>query len=96
MKRLTVKFQNKIIAQSQGSDDDLSKWLASDCFKYPAGYTVEYLDITDKINQESLNAEAVKYLLNTDWLVIREIETGKQCPPEVKQQRAAARLKVVV
>lgn len=36
---------------------------------------------------------AQRYLKSTDWYVIRELETGKPCPPEVKLEREKARLK---
>ena len=36
---------DEIIAQTQGSDEELAQWLAGDCFKYPEGYTVEYIDL---------------------------------------------------
>lgn len=31
------------------------------------------------------------YLAETDWMVIREAETGKPMPDDVRQRRAAAR-----
>ena len=36
---------NEIIAQTQGSDEELAQWLAGDSFKYPEGYVVEYIDL---------------------------------------------------
>ena len=35
----------EIIAQTQGSDEELAQWLAGDSFKYPEGYWVEYIDL---------------------------------------------------
>ena len=86
---------DKIIAQTQGNDEELAQWLAGDCFKYPEGYWVEYIDISVKVEQERINAEALAYLASTDWMIIRETETQVVCPPDVKQLRAEARLKVV-
>jgi hypothetical protein len=85
----------EIIAQTQGSDDELAQWLAGDCFKYPEGYQVEYIDITAQVEQDKINAEALAYLASTDWMIIRETETQVACPAEIKQLRAEARLKVV-
>lgn len=45
MKKLLVKFNDEIIAQTQGNDDELAQWLAGDSFKYPEGYTVEYINL---------------------------------------------------
>jgi hypothetical protein len=39
----------EIIAQTQGSDEELALWLAGDSFKYPEGYWVEYIDISAEI-----------------------------------------------
>ena len=85
----------EIIAQTQGSDEELAQWLAGDSFKYPEGYWVEYVDISLQVEQDKINAEALAYLASTDWLIVREIETQVPCPLEVKELRAAARLKVV-
>jgi hypothetical protein len=95
MKKLLVKFNEEIIAQTQGSDDELAIWLAGDSFKYPEGYTVEYIDISAQIEQERVNAEALKYLSDTDWLIIREVDSAIECPLQVKQLRAEARARIV-
>jgi hypothetical protein len=39
--------------------------------------------------------QAAQYLASTDWLVIRQIDSGIACPDDVKLLRAAARLKVI-
>jgi hypothetical protein len=85
----------EIIAQTQGSDEELAQWLAGDSFKYPEGYWVEYVDISAQVEQDKINAEALAYLASTDWMIIRETETQVACPAEIKQLRAEARLKVV-
>lgn len=43
----------EIIAQTQGTDDQLAQWLAGDSFKYPEGYWVEYVDISAEIEQQA-------------------------------------------
>lgn len=85
----------EVIAQTQGNDEELAQWLAGDSFKYPEGYWVEYVDISAQVEQDKINAEALSYLASTDWLIVREVETQVPCPLEVKELRAAARLKVV-
>lgn len=85
----------RVIAQTQGSDEDLAVWLEGDKHKYPEGYWVEYEDITAQVEQEKINQEALKYLADTDWLIIREIDTGVFCPLEVKQARQEARARIV-
>ena len=85
----------EIIAQTQGTDEELAQWLSGDSFKYPEGYWVEYIDISSQVTQQKINAEALAYLASTDWMVVREVETQVPCPVEVKQLRAEARLRVV-
>ncbi|NBP03869.1 MAG: hypothetical protein EBU90_27990 [Proteobacteria bacterium] len=61
----------------------------------PAEYTIEIIDITAQIEQEKINAEALAYLASTDWMIIREVDSGVICPSDVKAERAAARAKIV-
>lgn len=51
--------------------------------------------IVAKLEQERINRDALEYLNQTDWYVIRRQETGEAIPEEVLSNRAAAR-KVVV
>ncbi len=95
MKKLLVKFNDEIIAQTQGSDDELATWLAGDSFKYPEGYTVEYIDISEEIEKERINAESLKYLADTDWMILREVDNGVPCPLEVKLTRQQMRDRIV-
>lgn len=45
--------------------------------------------------QEVINAEALKYLAQTDWYIIRHQETGETVPVDVLSARQAARQAVV-
>jgi len=63
--------------------------------KLKAEYTIEILDISAQVDQEKQNAEALAYLASTDWLIIREIDSGVPCPVDVKAKRAEARSKIV-
>lgn len=60
-----------------------------------AGHSVEFLDVSAQLAQEAVNAAALKYLADTDWMVIRESEGGVACPQGIKDLRAAARLSIV-
>lgn len=53
--------------------------------------TYEIQDITIQYNQELTNAQARKYLADTDWYVVRFMETGTEIPEEISQQRQDAR-----
>ena len=45
--------------------------------------------------QERINDQALEYLHDTDWYVIRFIETNKAIPPEITTQRQQAREAIV-
>lgn len=47
----------------------------------------------DQAHKDS--SAALAYLDATDWLIVRQVETGELCPDDIKQLRAAARLKVI-
>lgn len=61
----------------------------------PASYEVLIDDLTLEKEQQAINKEALKYLADTDWLIIRELDEGTPCPVEVKAERAAARARIV-
>lgn len=52
-------------------------------------------DVTAQVAQEAINAEALAYLASTDFLIIREMDSGVACPAEIKSLRQAARLRIV-
>jgi len=58
-------------------------------------YEVEILDISAKLEQEKINAEAQAFLDATDWMVIRAMEKGEELSPEFKAERQAARDRIV-
>lgn len=51
--------ETRIIAQTQGNDDELAQWLAGDAFKYPEGYWVEYVDISAEIEAQAKLQQAM-------------------------------------
>lgn len=48
-----------------------------------------------KHSQEQINKDAEEYLKSSDWLILRELDSGVQCPVEIKQLRQAARDSIV-
>lgn len=50
--------------------------------------------IENYVNQDEVNELARKYLADTDWYVVRQIETGVAVPEEISQLRSEARAKV--
>ncbi|MCC3698786.1 hypothetical protein LLE79_00155 [Staphylococcus epidermidis] len=41
--------------------------------------------------QDKKAQEAREYLQQTDWLVVRKLETGKEIPADIAERRAEAR-----
>lgn len=58
-------------------------------------YEVIIEDISAKLEQEKINAEAQAFLAATDWMVIRALEKGIELSPELKAERQAARDRIV-
>lgn len=48
-----------------------------------------------EIAQLEASQKAVQYLKDTDWLVIRKLETGQAVPADVLQKRAESRSLVI-
>jgi hypothetical protein len=48
----------EIIAQTQGSDEELAQWLAGDSFKYPQDHWVEYIDINAELAEQAALQQA--------------------------------------
>lgn len=59
------------------------------------GYVVVIEDLTAKLEQDKINAEAKALLDSTDWMVIRQLETGTLVPQDVLDARAAARASII-
>lgn len=52
--------------------------------------------VSQKQNQEKINAEALAFLAATDWMCIRALENpSKPVPEDIKAQRQAARDRIV-
>lgn len=61
----------------------------------PQEFSHTITNITDQHLAEQESKEALAYLVSTDWMVVRKAETGVDFPQEIKDLRAAARLKVL-
>lgn len=65
---------------------------------YPTAITVEdefTQSELDTQTQNVINQEAIQYLLDTDWLLLRELDGGTVMSEEIKTLRAEARLAVI-
>jgi hypothetical protein len=59
-------------------------------------YTTEEQEALDvSLNLYNTNIEALAYLTSTDWMAVREAETGTAMPADVKAKRAEARTAVI-
>lgn len=56
---------------------------------------IEKVKTLEDLQKEDESSEAIMYLRSTDWYIIRSLETGEEIPDQVKEQRAAARQKVI-
>jgi len=50
------------------------------------------VDTTDPDNPVEIQPEKLLYLADTDWYVVREQETGKPMPVDVRARRSAIRV----
>src|SRR6478735_4031317 len=58
-------------------------------------FTTEVEDLTDKLEQERINREALQYLAETDWYFIRLMDSRTLVPQEIIEARAAARARII-
>lgn len=59
-------------------------------------YEIIIEDLSAKLEQEKINAEALAFLASTDWMCLRALENpSKPVPEEIKAQRQAARDRIV-
>lgn len=65
-------------------------------FQIQDQFTVEQVDISAQIEQERINKESLKFLADTDWMVVRSLEDpSKPVPEDIKTQRQQARERIV-
>lgn len=69
MKKLIVKFNDEIIAQTQGSYEDLMIWLEGDKHKYPIGSMIEIWDYSYEFElAECIAKRIAEYPTPSDFL----------------------------
>lgn len=56
------------------------------CFGKPGEF--EYVDVDDRFDDMN---NAKQYLLDTDWYVVRKMDTGIAVPEEIEKKRQEAR-----
>lgn len=81
------RHQELMAGQSEG------KVIAADDRGQPQ--LVEPKQPTPEEAQKRKSAESRQYLKDTDWYVVRKVETGEEIPQEILDLRAQARLSVV-
>jgi len=59
-----------------------------------ADLELAWVDVQAKEAQAVINAEAQAYLASTDWMVLRQADSGEVMPNNIKDARAAARLEI--
>jgi hypothetical protein len=91
-------FKIKIISNSIitnagqfATEAECINWYNSEISNFPVSHTY----VVENIQAEIDSKNAKEYLINTDWYIIRELDSGVVCPEEIKLARAAARLKVI-
>jgi hypothetical protein len=50
--------------------------------------------LATEYEQKSINSKAQAYLASTDWMVLRQADSGEVMPNNIKDARAAARLEI--
>lgn len=90
--QVSILKESQVTNQASFESQELAEaWVAYHEF---SGEIV-YEDISAKLEQEAINAASLKLLSDTDWMVLRELDSGVPCPIEIKQSRAEARAKIV-
>lgn len=57
----------------------------------PAEFSYEILDVSEEVELQKKKSEAKQFLANSDWYVIRFMDSGIEIPSDVKQKREESR-----
>ncbi len=97
MIKINIKSNNQITHSAIFETEQLAlSWKNSQPSNaFPQNSTHEIIDISTQLLAKQESDAALKYLAETDYMVIRKSETGQDYPQEIKDLRAAARLKVL-
>lgn len=86
-------ISNSIITNAGqfSTESECINWYNSQISNFPVSHSY----LIENIQAEIDSKDAKDYLKSTDWYIIREMDSGVVCPEEIKNARAAARLKVI-
>ena len=93
MFKINILNINSVVTNSAEflTEQDCLNWYNLNVSYFPQSHT--YSIFNNLVEKES--HEASIYLKNTDWYVIREMDSGVLCPQDIKDARALARSKVI-
>jgi len=98
MIRVRIIRNSEVTNEGIFSDmEEALSWVDSESANGSFGeeFTTDIKDLTSELLAKKQSEEALAYLKDTDYLIIKELELGTPCPDEIKQLRAEARLKVI-
>lgn len=94
MFKVIVKLEDVVTNYAEFQTmSECNDWV--DFHKFYDNRDVSIVNISQEVLLKKQSEEALQYLRDTDYLVIKEIELGVPCSDEIKQLRADARLKVI-
>ena len=93
MFKINILNINSVVTNSAEflTEQECLNWYNSNINSFSQSHT--YSIFNNSAEKES--QEASFYLKNTDWYVIREMDSGVPCPQNIKDARALARSKVI-
>lgn len=93
MFKINIINSNNVVTNSAqfSTEAECVNWYNANTIYFPQTHT--YIIADNSAEKES--QEAAIYLKNTDWYIIREIDSGIACPQHIKDARALARTKVI-
>jgi len=77
-----------------GDDHTKTIWLDERPMPTQAELEAAQPAVQAKEAQATINAKAQAYLASTDWMVLRQADSGEVMPNNIKDARAAARLEI--
>jgi hypothetical protein len=87
-----ITEMQEVVIQEEIKEMQLVETEPEKKIEHPAEFEVQIEDITAEIEAQKAIDQALKFLLDTDWMVIRQAETGVPAPQEILEQRAQARI----
>jgi hypothetical protein len=87
-----ITEMQEVVVQEEIKEMQLVEIEPEKTIEHPAEFEVQIEDITAEIEAQKAIDQALKFLSDTDWMVIRQAETGVPVPQEILEQRAQARI----